>query len=125
MWDIYQRSVPMSTYIVAFMVSDFDHITSNDTEVMLVTTELEAGEDCKNQHFALSPGTFGVQVPEDEADGTFGQLHIPYGKLELEGTFFLCLKANGDSSLVHQGPRKAVTLKVFTPVLPMWIKIIF
>ncbi|KAL3277992.1 hypothetical protein HHI36_013334 [Cryptolaemus montrouzieri] len=28
-WDIFEKSVPMSTYLVAFMVSDFAHATSN------------------------------------------------------------------------------------------------
>ena len=96
---------------------------SNESKIMLVAKALEAGDECSSEHFTLSPGTYNVTVSDDE--NTLGQVHIPWGKLELEGTYFICLRADADSPLIHQGTRKMVTLKVFSQLLPVWVKIVF
>ena len=69
---------------------------TNYTQVYLVSAALERGENCHAQHFAGSPGIFNVTVPEVGQDNV-ATMHIPPNTLELEGTFYMCVKDNAET----------------------------
>lgn len=71
-WDEYQESVPMSTYLVAFVVSDFSNISSGDK--FAVWTRKEAIKQAK---YSLEIGPkilnyyekyFGIDFPLPKVD---------------------------------------------------------
>ncbi|KAG7211600.1 hypothetical protein KM043_010856 [Ampulex compressa] len=53
-WDRFQQSIPMSTYLVAFIVSEFDHLKSDEFKVWARANAVDQAQ------YALSIGTRGL-----------------------------------------------------------------
>nr|XP_023023668.1 aminopeptidase N-like isoform X1 [Leptinotarsa decemlineata] len=64
-WDRFDRSVPMSTYLVAYIVSDFHHKTADTAENNNVTFRVWARKDALNQvDFAKEVGPKALEYYE-------------------------------------------------------------
>ncbi|XP_018306529.1 aminopeptidase N isoform X2 [Mycetomoellerius zeteki] len=73
-WDCYDRSVPMSTYLVAFIVSDFDAKTSEDG-----TFKVWARHDAINQsQYSLNIGPKILKFYED-----YFKIKFPLPKMDM------------------------------------------
>lgn len=48
-WDHFQETVPMSTYLLAFVVSDFEHLTKGNFSVWA-------------RHSAISQAKYGLEI---------------------------------------------------------------
>ncbi|XP_015838559.2 aminopeptidase N isoform X1 [Tribolium castaneum] len=68
-WDKYEPSVPMSTYLVAFMISDFGHKTSEPSQKNNVTFKIWAKKDSLDQvDYAREVGPKVLEYYEDFFD---------------------------------------------------------
>ncbi|XP_020287873.1 aminopeptidase N isoform X2 [Pseudomyrmex gracilis] len=73
-WDHYERSVPMSTYLVAFIVSDLDFLTSEDGNL-----KVWARHDAINQsHYSLNIGPRILRYYED-----YFKIKFPLPKMDM------------------------------------------
>lgn len=73
-WDHYQRSVPMSTYLVAFLVSDFEVLKSADN-LFGVWARKEAIEQAR---YSLEIGPKILKHYED-----YFQIKFPLPKMDM------------------------------------------
>lgn len=72
MWDYYQESVPMSTYLVAFAVTDFAHETTGNFSVWA------RKEAIQQANYSLSIGPSILKHYED-----FFQIPFPLPKIDM------------------------------------------
>ncbi|KAK0167899.1 hypothetical protein PV327_001754 [Microctonus hyperodae] len=73
-WDHYQRSVPMSTYLVAFIVSDFDVLPMAENNFRVWARH----EGIKQSQYALDIGPKILQYYED-----YFQIKFPLPKIDM------------------------------------------
>lgn len=73
-WDHYQRSVPMSTYLVAFIVSDFEVLRSADNHFGVWARR----EAINQSHYSLDIGPKILQHYEN-----YFQIKFPLPKMDM------------------------------------------
>lgn len=71
-WDHYNESLPMSTYLVAFVVSDFDHITNKSLSIWARSSAINQAK------FGLQIGPSILEYYED-----FFQIKFPLPKIDM------------------------------------------
>lgn len=71
-WDRFEESVPMSTYLVAFVVSDFEHITNGSFSVW------SRSDAMSQSKYSLSIGPTILKHYED-----FFQIKFPLPKIDM------------------------------------------
>lgn len=71
-WDHFQESVPMSTYLVAFVISDFDHITNGTFSVWSRSSAIDQSK------YSLKIGPIVLKHYED-----FFQIKFPLPKIDM------------------------------------------
>lgn len=71
-WDHYNESVPMSTYLVAFVVSDFEHITNKSLSIWARASAINQAK------FGLKIGPSILEYYED-----FFQIKFPLPKIDM------------------------------------------
>lgn len=71
-WDHFQESVPMSTYLVAFIISDFEHITNGTFSVWSRKSAIAQSE------YSLKIGPAILKFYEQ-----FFQINFPLPKMDM------------------------------------------
>lgn len=71
-WDHFQESVPMSTYLVAFVISDFEHITDGTFSIWSRKSAISQTK------FALEVGPKVLKHYEE-----FFQIEFPLPKIDM------------------------------------------
>lgn len=73
-WDHYEQSVPMSTYLVAFIVSDFEHMKSPNNNFTVWARKEAIGQ----AKYSLDIGPKILKYYED-----FFQIKFPLSKIDM------------------------------------------